>query len=174
MLLTDWQASQARLSLEIPNRVFGALCADDESVDTVFHLGSNVTRYRRSRAIGSYFWPRGSAAARLQFDAGNAFGLLPAIDQTMLREPLGVGEHVIDVTEWNDVTEQLTHRALIKDGHVILRFARSGSHLARTVALEMQLEPVDAGALFAYPRIIGAWHHNGHLNLELVLDEALG
>ena len=173
-LLSDWNSAETRLSLEIPNRVFGALSADDDSLDKIFRLGDNVSRYRRSRVIGSYFWPRGNAAARIQLDGGNAFGLLPTIDQAMLRESLGAGAQVIDVIEWSHATERLIHRILIEDGYVILRFAPGGRGLARIVALQMQLEPVDVGALFAYPRMIGVWHRDGHVNLELVLDEALG
>ena len=53
-----WDALEEALALELPTRVFGALCAGDSSVDRTFRL-VGASRYRRSRAVGSYFWPRG-------------------------------------------------------------------------------------------------------------------
>jgi hypothetical protein len=172
-LTAHWEAIEALLGLEIPSRVFGALAADEESVDQIFRLGEGVSRYRRSRVIGSYFWPRGGTAARIELDAGDAFGLLPDIDQCMLREALGPRTQVIEVTEWSKDVKLLTHQSLIDHGYTILRFTADAEGLARSVTLNLQLEPVDIGAMFAYPRTVGAWHQDGELMVELVLDEAL-
>jgi hypothetical protein len=172
-LTARWEAIEALLGLEIPSRVFGALAADEESVDQIFRLGEGVSRYRRSTVIGSYFWPRGGIAARIELDAGDAFGLLPDIDQRMLREALGPRSQVIDVTEWNKDVELLAHQTLIDHGYTILRFTADAEELARSVTLNLQIEPVDIGAMFAYPRTVGAWHQDGKLMVELVLDEAL-
>ena len=45
--------------------------------------------------------------------------------------------------------------------------------LARAVTLRLQLEPVDVGALLAYPRVVGAWHGDGGVHVAIVLDEAV-
>jgi hypothetical protein len=172
-LIARWEAVEAILSLEIPTRVFGALCADDESVDDVLRLGDAVSRNRRSRSVGNFFWPRGGAATRIQLDAGNAFGLLPTVDQEILRHSLGAGARLIDVVNWDEEVEQLTHQALIDEGYLVLRFAAGSGRLARAVNLRMQLEPVDVGALLVYPRVVGLWRRDGSVHLALVLDEAV-
>ncbi len=156
--------------MELPTRVFGALCADDSSIDRIFRL-DGASRYRRGRVVGSYFWPRGGVASRIQLDAGNAFGLLPAIDQQMLRESLGSGARLIDVLTWDEDIERLVHQALMDDGYVVLRFGTDG--LARTVTLRLQLEPIDVGALLVYPRVVGAWRRDGDIHLATVLDETV-
>ena len=140
-------------------------------MDAAFHL-DGASRYRRSRIVGSYFWPRGGTASRIQLDAGNPFGLLPAVDQGMLRESLGEGARLIEVVGWDGDVERLIHRGLVADGYVVLRFLADS--LARMVTLRLQLEPVDVGALLVYPRVVGAWRRDGNMHLGIVLDEALG
>jgi hypothetical protein len=172
-LMAKWEAVESAVSLEVPTRVFGALCADDEALDPVFRLYDNPSRYRRSRAIGSFFWPRGGAATRIQLDAGNAFGLLPGVDQAMVRDVLGAGPRVIEIATWDEDVERLVHLGLIEDAYVIVRFPTGNARLARTVMLQLQLVPIDLGALLAYPRVVGVWRRNGAPHMAVLLDEAV-
>jgi hypothetical protein len=169
-LIARWDALEETLGAELPTRVFGAICANDTSVDVALRLEGS-SRYRRSRAVGSFFWPRGGAASRIQLDAGNAFGLLPAVDQSMLRESLGTGPRLIEVDAWDRDTERVIHKGLVDDGYVILKVA--AAEVARAVSLQLQLQPIDVGALLAYPRVVGAWHREGSVHLAVVLDEAV-
>jgi hypothetical protein len=172
-LITRWERLELALGIEVPVRVFGAVCADETALDEVFRLDPAATRYRRSRAVSGYFWPRGGVAARIQLDGGDAFRLLPTPDQALLREALGPEARVIEVDAWNDGIWQRTHQALLDDGYVVLEFASSPDSLVRRMALGSQLEPIDAGAILAHPRVVGVWRRNGRVRLGLVLDEAV-
>jgi hypothetical protein len=170
-LLTRWDEVEAANSLEVPAAVIGALTADDDSFDNAFRMGDDPSRLRRSRTIGGYFWPRGGSAQRIRLDAGNVFGLLPDVDQSIVRDALDAPAAVIEIEEWTETTEALTHRALVDHGYVILRFGPGSRRSARDALLRLQFEPTDIGSLLVYPRVVGSAHRDGHLDVEVVLDE---
>jgi hypothetical protein len=134
-------------------REFGACCAGDTGVDTAFHLVA-PTDAERSRAVGSYFWPRGASVDQPGGEV-DAFGLLPGTDRPTLREALGPNADVIVISDWDDEVRAEVHRALVDGDVVELAFSPGAERLARRVVLDLQEIPVETGALLVHPAVVG-------------------
>jgi len=152
-LRARWEEFEERAGIALDAREFGALCADDTDVDPAFHL-AGPTATERSRAVGSYFWPRGSSVDQPGGEV-DAFGLLPGTDRPALRQSLGPAADVIVINDWDDEVRAEVHRALVDGDVVELAFAPGAERLARQVVLDLQEFPVEMGALLVHPAIVG-------------------
>jgi hypothetical protein len=124
--------------------------------------------------VAGFFWPRGRAAGRADSDAGNPFGSVPAVDRGLLRDGLGPHAPAIRVTAWTDGERAELHKILPAEGQVVLEFDVADRPLARSVILAVQSDPIDLGAMLAYPGVAGVRERGSTIQVTLVLDEVLG
>ena len=154
-LLQRWDDLESTLGLEIDVRAFGALCAEDDSLDLAFYLPPGADGILRSRTISNFFWPRSGRATSLGSDISDPFGVLPEMDRSGLRELLGDEPETIFLEAWNDNERHRVHDTLRESGEARLRFLPKDDRLARDVVLELQDVPIDVGVLLSYPSIVG-------------------
>ncbi|MCQ3813596.1 MAG: DEAD/DEAH box helicase [Acidimicrobiia bacterium] len=154
-LLQRWDDLKSRLGLEIDVRAFGALCADEDTLDLAFHLPPGADGILRSRTVSNFFWPRSGSATSLGSDKSDPFGVLPELDRSGLRELLGNDPKTLFLDTWNDTERHRVHDSLRESGDVRLSFLPKDNRLARDVILDLQDVPTDIGVLFSYPSIVG-------------------
>jgi hypothetical protein len=171
-LLSRWDQWETSVGVELDARTFGALCHAEAWVDTAFRLGTDTEPSKRSRVISNLFWPRGSAASRLDADVANPFGLMPSVDRAMVRESLDPGPEPIEVEHWDDSARKRVAQCLIDEGSAVLQFKGVPGRLAREVALSLQQEPIDVGAILVYPDIVGVTQSNAATLVTIVLPVA--
>lgn len=172
-LLRRWDDVERRVGVELDARALGAVCHDDPAYDQALRLPADTTSARRALAIASFFWPRGRLARNVELDAANPFGLLPPVDRGLVREALGPRCARVMVAAWDAETRAHVHRLLVETGQVDLVFDPNGGRLARAVVMDLQADPVDAGAVFSHPDVVGITPSRAGLTVTLELPEAL-
>lgn len=175
-LLGLWERSEAKAGFEISARVLGALAAAPSvaiELEDAFRLPASPSPERRARAVSSFFWPRGGSATRAQFDSGNPFGLLPAVDPSTVLLALGPSITKIELGSWSDADSARVADVLSSEGRAVLVFDSAARDLARSVLLALQETPIDAGALLLCPRVVAVYSVQP-LRIEVELEGAAG
>ena len=154
-LINTWNTLERSLGFEFDSRVFGAIICEEESIDSAFLLPPLSDPILRGRTVSNFFWPRGAGSTRLGSNIADPFGLLPPVDRENLRELLGPQREPMSLLDWGDAERDRVHSALVKHGEVAISFQPESERLARRVILALQEEPIDVGAIFSHPTLIG-------------------
>lgn len=150
-LLQRWRDLEATAGFAIDPQLFGAACASDTSLD-VLPPGTPTNDRTRARAIAGLFWPRSLDSASTGHAPGGLFGLLPTASPDLLAPIVPSPWPLVDCAAAADARDAVAE-GLVQHGAIALRFPdRSTARSAILAALE---EPIEAGALFIYPRVDG-------------------
>lgn len=169
--LATWDEAEARTGVALDSLVAGALIAETKEIAAVLNLPEDASRQHRSRAVANVLWPRGSAAWQDGADVATTFGSFPDLDIALVRGILGPTAPPLDITRWNDDVRDMVHQTLLRDARTVLRFPASAMRTARGAILDLQVHPVDAGHMLAYPSMVAMNQNARHIDVTFVLTE---
>jgi hypothetical protein len=168
-LLVRWDADEARLGVEIDARTFAWLASGDGEVadSLAVVVGAPLAgRGQRFAAVSGLLWPRGSAARGQRLQARNPYLDLGAPERELLLAVLPPAAPAIPLAD-ADAAERV-RVALLADGVAVVV---GDAPAAREAALRLAAEPIDTGAVLAYPRVRSATRAGGAVTLTLELAE---
>lgn len=164
--LRDAVAEIARLGVDA--RTLGALLAQEEHVDEVLHLDAAATTTRRARAVANVLWPWAESA----FPA-NLFGPHLELSFAAIRAHVELGPLAFDVVPWSDERRDELHNVLREHGEVVLRAGHSDRAVLRTAVVDLQVRPIEVGALLCHPVVVGQHTSARFVQNRVLLREAL-
>ncbi|WP_026425210.1 protein DpdJ [Actinokineospora inagensis] len=171
--LRDWldlrdQAAEAA-ELAIDPRTLGVLVATDKSADDLLHLGADTEEPRRARAVSNVLWPWGAASG----SPSSLYGTVPEIAPSLVRSHVRLSPSTIQVSTWDEKIRAAVHAALIDAGEIVVAVRQSARDLLRTVLLDLQVQPIEVGALLAHPVTVGLRESTNIVEVRVLLREAL-
>lgn len=163
--LRDAAEDVARLG--IGARTLGGLLAQEDRVDNILHLGSDPTESRRARAIENVLWPRGDATAPV-----NLYGPYLEPSFAAIRTHVDLTPSTFYVAEWNSQCRSDLHNALREYGEVVLSAKHDDQAALRTAVVDLQVQPVEVGALLCHPVVVGERTTSTRRQVRMLLREA--
>ena len=163
-------STQNMSGLEVTARTLGGILSSDATVDQSLHL-SEPTPSRRAQAISNVLWPWGTGLQPDLTYNPYAKDLHPRL--SYLRQYVEFEALTIEITEWNEQTRSDVHESLRTTGELRLVATKSQRRALRAAMIDLQDLPVEVGALFCHPVVVGVSERNGMFEARLMLRESL-
>jgi hypothetical protein len=170
-LLERWRDAEELLGREIDARVFAYACKDSEDIETALktsgiEIPDNSPQWRFGVIYG-LLWPRGWLARAHSLPLYNPFITLPLTDSWLLRElMLEEGRSITAAADGQLPTD--ARQVLAADGTLAVVSEPTDVASLRATVLRTITEPIEAGYLYAHPRVAGV--ERGLNQIRLLLD----
>jgi choline dehydrogenase-like flavoprotein len=168
-LLASWKEAQEGVGVELNLRQFSEWGADQPHIvrglQNISHKLATDRDWRISIITG-LLWPRGSALRGRSLDASHQFVRYPPTDWEIVRDSVRDTAQTVSIEdkEW----QARLGIVLLRDGIAVLSAPLAKNKSLKLAALACLAEPIDAGYLLVYPRVIG-WAF-GRQTIEITLD----
>lgn len=160
----------AATGYEVDSRLLGAIVGRDPAPDAALQLPADVTSARRARAVANVLWPWGYAAD--PDGGGNLYSDRVGMQLPELRRAANLDPARVVLQSWSGQEREQVHRILVEDGEATLAAAHADRAVLREAMLDLQIEPVEVGAILAHPVTVGVWEEVDTVIAHLLLREA--
>jgi hypothetical protein len=175
-LIRDWNDAEERLGVDIDARAFSLVRSADASLEQLLGF-ANFGESEKTRQAWRYsvlygmLWPRGAQLRAESLKAQNPFVRLPPCDRLLLLRTIPHAPRAIELARdgWFHELAQ----ALVSDGQAEVVVNSSDPNRLTEALLVIAAQPIDAGAILVYARLVGIQRDADELRATIELPEAI-
>ncbi|CAK3418385.1 DEAD/DEAH box helicase [Vibrio crassostreae] len=171
-LQASWRDQEARLGIEVPQRVYAFSCSLNAQIDNHLPDANQVQgdlQTWRFNVINGLLWPRGYAVRDAHLTYYNPYAFAGPTERLLVK--FFTGETCTSVPYADENWLEACHQVLEVQGRCEL-IASTEQEVSQALA-ELLVKPVDMYGLFFYPRVSAVRRDQQELRIQLEIVEAI-
>ncbi|MEZ9657438.1 protein DpdJ [Vibrio splendidus] len=171
-LQANWRDQEARLGIEVPQRVYAFSCSLNAQIDNHLPDANQVQgdlQTWRFNVINGLLWPRGYAVRDAHLTYYNPYAFAGPTERLLVK--FFTGETCTSVPYADENWLEACHQVLEVQGRCEL-IASTEQEVSQALA-ELLVKPVDMYGLFFYPRVSAVRRDQQELRIQLEIVEAI-
>lgn len=171
-LQANWRDQEARLGIEVPQRVYAFSCSLNAQIDNHLPDANQVQgdlQTWRFNVINGLLWPRGYAVRDAHLTYYNPYAFAGPTERLLVK--FFIGETCTSVPYADENWLEACHQVLEVQGRCEL-IASTEQEVSQALA-ELLVKPVDMYGLFFYPRVSAVRRDQQELRIQLEIVEAI-
>ncbi|MEF1280248.1 protein DpdJ [Vibrio fortis] len=171
-LQANWRGQEARLGIEVPQRVYAFSCSLNVQLDSRLPDANQVQgdlQAWRFNVINGLLWPRGYAVRDAHLTYYNPYAFAGPTERLLVK--FFTGETCTSIPYADENWLEVCHQALEVQGRCEL-IASTDQEVSQALA-ELLVKPVDMYGLFFYPRVSAVRRDQQELRIQLEIVEAI-